>query len=202
MRAASLAAAVLGLGLSGPAAAFTMSSSDRAPFVTLSPDSRVGWLPDQELASASIRALGGYLEAIDTLRFADAYDRLTDSRKRQESLGAFTARERSFREESGPAVEWRVLHVTWARDPVQSSGPGTYAVFDLSGRFQNIDRQCGYLIFYQAPSGGDFKVLRLESNYMPRPKPGTADTPQARAEMDRVWTALSAACPSYVPDGR
>jgi uncharacterized protein DUF4019 len=201
MRNGSLVAAVLALAVGAPASAFTLSvPPDADGAVHLTPDSRSGWTPTAEQRTKVIDVLRTYLEAIDTLRFADAYQLLTDRQKRSESLAAFTASESAFRAESGAATRWRVLQVTWASDPVQSAGPGVYAAIDVSGRFENIDRHCGYVILYQGPDGGPFAILRREANYLPKPKPGAPEPPPSKAEMDRAWAALSRYCPNYVPD--
>jgi hypothetical protein len=92
-------------------------------------------------------------------------------------------------------AERRITTVTWTKNPAHAPVPGVYAALDLVSRFANIDRHCGYLVLYQAPSGGAFQIMRDENNYMDN----AAAAGKAPAEVDRVWAALSARCPGYRP---
>ena len=71
--------------------------------------------------------------------------------------------------------------------------PGIYAALDLVSRFANIDRHCGYLVLYQAPSGGVFQIMRQEDNFLDN----VTAKQSSPEEVDKIWAGLSAHCPGY-----
>jgi hypothetical protein len=164
--------------------------------VNVTTDSEPGWLPSIELEKSANKIAIDYLAAMDQGRYSDAYAFLADG-NRQESLDAFSSRLRAFNARAGAVVEHRFLKITWTKNPSQAPAPGIYAAIDLASSFQNIDRHCGYIVLYQPPAGGDFKVTRDESNFMDNATARSIAERQSSAEVEKVWRTLSANCRNY-----
>jgi hypothetical protein len=89
------------------------------------------------------------------------------------------------------------LKVTWTKDPAQAPLPGIYAAIDLAGQFANVDRDCGYIVLYQQPAGGDFAIMRRENNYLDNATARNIEEKQSKAEVEKIWGRLSRYCPNY-----
>jgi hypothetical protein len=160
--------------------------------VNVTSDSAPGWIPTEEQERIALKTLNDFLAARDAGRARDAYALLADVPDR-EPFAAFSDELRRFNAQSGPAKEHRVLAVTWTKDPAQAPSPGVYAAIDLASQFANIDRDCGYVVVYQPPQGGDFRVMRREENYIDNASAQGSSNEQVEA----VWSRLSANCPNY-----
>ncbi len=68
-----------------------------------------------------------------------------------------------------------------------------------SAVYQQVDRQCGYVILYQRPAGGAFEVMRTESNFIDNASAASIARKQSSAEVDRLWALLSTNCPNFAP---
>jgi hypothetical protein len=199
-------AAILGsiLVLTGVSAAEPMRGGDNtakteahAPReVNVTPDSAPGWLPSVELEKSVSDTATDYLGKMDRERYGDAYALLSDF-DRQESFTAFSDRLRAFNARAGAAVERRLVKITWTKDPAHAPAPGIYAAIDFVSSFQNIDRDCGYLVLYQPPSGGGFKIMREENNFLDNATARDIAQRQSNAEVEKVWAKASANCPNY-----
>ena len=86
---------------------------------------------------------------------------------------------------------------TWTKDPPTAPAPGIYVAVDLSGQYANIDRQCGYIVLYQAPAGGSFQVLRTENNYLDNATAQQIELSQSHQALVDAWAKLSANCPNF-----
>jgi hypothetical protein len=199
---------VVGLGfvlaMTAAAAAEPVSGSgevakaeSRAPReINVTPDSAPGWLPSIELGNSARDIAADYLGAMDQGRYADAYAFLSDL-NRQESFTAFSDRLRAFNARAGLVVERRPVKITWTKDPARAPVPGIYVAIDFVSSFQNIDRDCGYLVLYQPPVGGSFKVMREENNFLDNAAARAITQRQSKAEVEKTWAKLSANCPNY-----
>jgi hypothetical protein len=90
-----------------------------------------------------------------------------------------------------------ILKVTWTKDPAAAPFPGVYAAIDIATHFVNVDRHCGYVVLCQRPSGGDFEVMRQESNFIDNTTAEKVERQQSRVALDKSWAALAGNCPNY-----
>ena len=139
-------------------------------------------------------AVGKFLAAKDGGQAAEAYAMLSDLDKAHQPFADFASALEVFNHRAGAVLERRVVAVNWTKNPAQAPLPGIYAAVDIVSRFAEIDRDCGFLVLYQSPSGGDYRIMREEDNIL--------DNATARkmssAEADAAWAKLSANCPNYV----
>jgi hypothetical protein len=73
--------------------------------------------------------------------------------------------ERDFVTVSGGAPQFYDLKATWYKDPPNAQGPGIYAAFDYSCKYENIKICSGVIILY-SQTGSEFHVMRHERNYI------------------------------------
>jgi hypothetical protein len=178
-------------------AADTAKIESRAPReINVTPDSAPGWLPSVELEKSASDTATDYLGKMDRERYADAYALRSDF-DRQESFAAFSDRVRAFNARAGAVVERRLVKTTWTKDPAHAPAPGIYAAIDFVSGFQNIDRDCGYLVLYQPPTGGGFKIMREENNFLDNATARAIAQRQSNAEVEKAWAKASANCPNY-----
>ncbi len=170
------------------------SGLPRQVFVTI--DSAHGWSPSVELEQSASGTASRYLAAMDAGRYAEAYSLLADM-NRQETFEAYSNRLSAFNATAGKVIERRIVRITWTKDPANAPTPGVYAAIDLASRFQNIDRHCGYLVLHQPSAGGDFKVMREESNFMNNEVARDIAKQHSAPDVEAAWAKLSAACPNY-----
>jgi len=167
--------------------------------ISVTSDSARGWLPTVAQVEQARKATEEYFAAKDAGRTAEAYAFLAEINRSHQPFAEFAEEVRTFNLQAGPVKERRVAAVTWTKDPAQAPMPGVYAALDIVSQFTNIDRHCGYLVIYQSPSGGDFQVMREESNFMLNASAATIEKEQSRAGVDAAWSRLSANCPNYQP---
>jgi hypothetical protein len=166
--------------------------------INLTSDSTRGWVPAAEQRQRVLKAVEVFLDAVEGGRYAEAYGMQTEINRRNQTLAQFTEDARKFGALAGPVRFWRVLKVTWTKDPAQAPFPGVYAAVDLAGQFANVDRDCGYIVLYQQPAGGDFSIMRRENNYLDNATARNIEARQSKEELAKVWGQLSRYCPNYV----
>ncbi len=187
---------LLALALAAPLCA----AAQRAPReVNVTSDSQPGWVPSVELEQAVLRATQVYFDAIEAGDPARAYAMLTPQNRARMPLAMFFEENDKARDAIGPLRDRRVVRLTWTKDPAQAPAPGVYAAVDVASRHANANRECGYLIWYQRPEGGPFKLMRSETNRIDNATAETIVGQKGQAELDRIWTRLSANCPNYAP---
>jgi len=71
---------------------------------------------------------------------------------------------------------------------------GVYAAVDLVSTFQNMDRHCGYIVFYQEPSG-EFLIVREEESYMDRSTEQSIRDQHSQEHVEALWAELARTCP-------
>jgi hypothetical protein len=172
-------------------------SADHPRIVNVTSDSEKGWLPSEDQERQARKTAVDYLADMDSGKYAEAYAFLTAMDRKDQPLPAFSDRLREFNKRAGPVVGRRVATVTWTKNPANAPIPGIYAALDLVSTFANVDRHCGYLVLYQAPSGGDFQVMREENNFLDNAMAASISKKSSTAEVDRVWANVSAHCPGY-----
>lgn len=166
--------------------------------VNITSDSAPGWLPSEEQEASAEEAALNYFEAYDEGQFALSYALLTPEMKRSLASAEHAASGQLFNNESGALVSRKIIKVTWTKDPANAPRPGVYAAIDLSSRYVNIDRHCGYLIAYQAADNEPFLVMRTQSTMLTNE--AAAAFQAAGQDVDQVWRRISqASCPNYSP---
>src|SRR5713226_1126664 len=121
--------------------------------INVTSDSSPGWTPTTDQRQRAMKTVQVFLDAIEGGRYAEAYGLLAEGTKRDQKLAQFTQDAQKFKALAGPLKFWRVLKVTWTKDPAQAPFPGIYAAVDLAGQFANVDRDCGFMVMYQPPAG-------------------------------------------------
>lgn len=169
----------------------TAAASGSTPrVVNVTSDSVPGWLPSEELERQARKTATDFMTDMDSGKYADAYAFLADVDRKDQSLSAFSERLREFNAHAGAVVERRIVTVTWTKNQ-DAPLPGIYAALDLVSRFANIDRHCGYLVLYQAPSGGVFQIMRQEDNFLDN----VTAKQSSPEEVDKIWAGLQLTAP-------
>jgi len=175
----------------------SLSSAPAARIVNVTGDSAPGWLPSTDQAQAASAALMAYLAAKDAGHADVAYAMLEEDNSALQPFADFARDLATFNGRAGNVAERRIVAVTWTKDPAQAPKPGIYAAMDIVSRFANIDRYCGYVVVYQPPAGGPFRVGREEANFMTNADAATIERQQSSAAVEAAWSQLSARCPNY-----
>jgi hypothetical protein len=165
--------------------------------VNITADSEPGWIPTVQQESEVAAAVSAYLAAEDEGRFADAYALMTDLQRAHQTLADYTAQAQHFNAIAGRVRTHATLTVTWTKNPAQAPLPGVYAAVDLASTYDNVDRDCGYLILYQFTDGGPFLVMREEKNFIDNASAAQIEREQSRTALDAQWAQLSANCPNF-----
>lgn len=201
MKALGVSAAVmLAIAMAPAMAAVTLQLSPTATSeINVTSDSARGWIPSAELRQRALTTVEAYLDAVEGGRYAEAFGMHTETTRRNQSLAEFTQHSQKFKALAGPARSWRVLKITWTKDPARAPSPGIYVAVDLTGRFANVDRHCGYVILHQPPTGSEFSIMRRENNYLDNATARNIEHKHSREELDKAWEQLSRFCPNYTP---
>jgi len=182
--------------ISAASAAGSEQSTPGARQINVTSDSAPGWLPSQEQALSAEKTARTFLATKDAGQYDKAYGFLTELDKQGQSLDRFRSDLRKFYILAGPVKERRIVTVTWTKDPANAPFPGVYAAMDFVSTFANIDRYCGYLILFQPSSGGDFRIMREEDNFIDNVSARTIAQQQSPAALEKSWYQLSAHCPN------
>jgi uncharacterized protein DUF4019 len=188
----------IGLAVIGPAAGQGASSS--APsIINITADSAPGWRPSGAQMSDVVKATNGYFSLLDAGQFERAYAMLAEINRQSQPLAAFIQQNQEFHKRSGSLQRRDVLKITWTKDPAAAPLPGVYAAVDISSQFVNVERHCGFVVLYQKPAGGDFEIMRQESNFIDNASAQKIEAQRSRAVLDSMWAKLAANCPNYAP---
>jgi hypothetical protein len=200
---ASSSAFLIGAALLPMATAGTLEMPPGiADEINVTSDSARGWIPTTDQRQAVIKTIQIFLDDIESGQYVDAYRLMSDGNKHSLTPEKFTESEQKFKTLAGPLKFWRILKVTWTKDPGQAPTPGVYAAVDLMGQFANVDRDCGYIVLYQSPLGGDFTVARRENSYLDNATAHQIEEKKSTAEVTAAWAQLSRSCPNYVVSPR
>jgi hypothetical protein len=176
------------------------STPSRTPrVVNVTSDSEKGWIPSEELERQVRKTATEFMADEDGGRAAEAYALLAGINKKDQPFPQFSDRILKFNMQAGVVVERRIATVTWTKNPAQAPLPGVYAALDLVNRYANIDRHCGFLVLYQAPSGGAFQIMREENNYMDNATAAGIAKQTSPAAVEAKWAEVYAHCPGYRP---
>jgi len=183
-----------------PAWAGDPSPAPAAPatrIVNVTSDSAPGWVPSTDQTRAATEAALAYLAAKDAGHAEAAYAMLEDGNRALVSFADFSRNLASFNKQAGAVRERRIVTLTWTKDPAQGPKLGVYAAIDIVSRFADIDRDCGYLVVYQPPTGGAFRVMREEENVMSNADAAVIERQGSQAAVEAAWSQASARCPNY-----
>jgi len=181
-----------------PAVGATWPSETTPRQINVTADSASGWLPTDAQLAAVRKTADGFFAAEDDGRSADAYGYLADLDRQDQPFPVFADVIRRFNLQAGAVKERRVTTVTWTKNPAQAPVPGVYAALDFVARFADVDRYCGFLILYQPPSGGVFRVMREERDFIDNLTAKQIAQQHSEAYLDNAWAQASAYCPNYI----
>jgi hypothetical protein len=167
--------------------------------VNITTDSAPGWLPSEALERQAMQTMGRFFAALDGGDFRRAYDMMTAGNRNEMPFAQFAEENGHFHAAAGPLRQRRMLKLTWTKDPADAQYPGIYAAIDVAAHYANVDRECGYVLLYQRPAGGNFEIMRTESYSMHNEAARRIEQTQSRAELDRVWAELARHCPNFTP---
>lgn len=142
------------------------------------------WAPSESQREAARAAAESYWGAVDRGDSAGAYGQLAPNLVATQSQSQFTTIAHDFALISGAITERNVTHINWSQNPAGAE-PGVYVAIDITARFENIDRYCGFIILRQAPAGGAFQVTRIEENFLDNPTAA-----RLGAQADPTWARM------------
>ena len=195
----SCAALIAVVGIGGSALAQGTASNSITPEISVRSDSAPGWLPSENQRRDVIKFASQFFSDLDEARYESAYRMMSESNKRLLPAERFIRESQQFHDRSGSLKQRSFLKVTWAKDPAAAPFPGIYAAIDVASRYENIDRDCGYVVLYQRSDGDRFEVMRQESNFIDNATAQKIEQQKSRAELDKIWAKLAANCPNYNP---
>jgi hypothetical protein len=184
-------------GAQQPSAPTNDGSAKVAREVNITSDSAPGWIPSETLEQQVVLTTKDYFSALDSGQYQRAYEMMVPITRQSLPYPQFMERSRRFHDLAGPVQRRSTLKITWTKDPARAPFPGVYAAVDVAGKFANVDRECGYIVFYQKPSGGNFQLMRVESNFIDNAQAENIERTKSRAVLDELWATLSANCPNY-----
>jgi hypothetical protein len=165
--------------------------------IDVTSDSPSGWVPTAEQRDRALATVRSFLDAVEAGRYEEAYGLLGAPNREQQTAAQFVQDQEKFRTAAGPLKYWRVLKVTWTKDPPRGPFSGVFAAIDLAGQFANVDRDCGYIVVYQSPGRSEFTVMRRENNYLDNSTAQKIAAQKSKAEVESIWRQMSRYCPNY-----
>jgi hypothetical protein len=168
MHAKILHAALMVSVMIGSTATAAVAQPDKPKLreVNITTDSAPGWLPSEELEAAAMKVANRFFSLEDSGDDQASYAMLTAGTHAVIPFDQYKKKNSEFRKQAGALRQRRILKVTWTKNPARAPEAGIYVAIDESAAFEGIDRQCGYVVLYQAPQGGAFKVSRTETNFI------------------------------------
>jgi hypothetical protein len=171
--------------------------ADARRSVNITADSEPGWIPAEDLERQVLQVMNTYFAAFESGRYDEAHAMMTDGMKANLSASEYATAKRELHFRSGKLRDRKILKVTWSKNPQRArTSPGIFAAVDVATRYANIDRHCGYVMLHQEPTGGPFKVMREEANFIDN-ETASGMSPD---ELTKTWAQLAANCPNYVPE--
>jgi hypothetical protein len=152
---------------------------------------------DAQIAEAAI-VRDAYWVALDRGDYVEAYALFTPGMQALSPADSFAREGAAQASQYGRTIERRVMRTTRYDNPANAPAPGIYIAFDFVGRFELVDRNCGYIILYQPPEGGPFQITRTDQTFMDN---GAAeDASRTGQSAEQVWTQMASAyCPGWQP---
>lgn len=199
MKTATLLIA-LALACAAPAAAQTANrpaTPQPQRTISITADSARDWVPSDALQTAAEQAAARYFAARDGGKFAEAYAMLTEANRALQTPADFQTDSEALQASTGALTARTLTQTTWTKDSARAPAPGIYAAIDFTSRYAKADRECGYIILYQPPTGGAFQVMREERIVLDNETAATITREQSALEVATLWRQLSAHCPNY-----
>lgn len=197
-----MALSVAFVTLGGVTTAHTQTTAQGASHeINVTLDSSPGWIPLPDQEHAARQAATDFLAALDSGKAREAYALLADESREHMPYATFAEGVSRFKTQAGAVVDRQVVKTTWTKDSPTAPIPGVYAAIDLVSRFAKIDRHCGYLILYQPPVGGPFRVMRQQDAYLDNATASLIEKRQSKTEVNAAWKSVSAGCPNYLAEG-
>lgn len=135
---------------------------------SLAPAKPVGAMPAWRPTStqkARVEELSqAYFADKDAARYRQAWERMGPALQRQWTYEEWRHASADSSARSGAMQQRDLKRVTIYRSS-QSGTPGTYAAVDFTGRFDNADTYCAYLVWTEQ-ADGSFLLLREEENFI------------------------------------
>jgi len=187
----------IALACAAPALAQPAATPPRT--INITADSASGWVPDEALQAAAEQAATRYFAARDSGRHADAFAMLTESNRALQTFDEYRAESDALRDSTGVMTARVFTQTTWTKDSPRAREPGVYAAIDFTSRYAKADRECGYVILFQSPAGGAFRVMREERIVLDNETAASIVREKSQLELATMWRQLSAHCPNYRP---
>jgi len=102
--------------------------------INVTSDSSRGWIPTLDQRQHAIKTVEILHDAIDGGRYDEAYGLQVEPLKHIITATKFKQDAENFKATAGPIKFWRVVKITWTKDPAQAPFPGVYAAVDLVGQ--------------------------------------------------------------------
>jgi hypothetical protein len=123
------------------------------------------WQPTPELARQIRESTLAYFDLVDAGDPARSHALWSASNREMRPLDEWRAELQSARARAGKPLGHRVAKLTWYVNPEHAPEPGIYVAADYEKKYEKLAANCGYLIWFRAPSG-QFVIVREESGVL------------------------------------
>ena len=173
------------------------SFSQEAPrVVNVTSDSQPGWIPTEEQQKAVEQTIQRYQQLEDNHQVEAAFAELADAQQKHFTKAGYEDFLIKY-VSTGKIIGHKTLAITWTKDPKGGPFLGTFAAVDIVSKYEDVDRECGYLVVYAAPNENVFKIMHEEINRMTNANAKAIVEQKSQVEVDKAWKELSARCPNY-----
>ena len=107
-----------------------------------------------------------YFHDILTGEINSAYKFIGPSLKVYISDPEFKRNKNEFRLLAKEILKLQISKITIYEDPLNSPMPGTYIAADYLNSYTGVPFHCGYLIWFRANTGDEFKIIREETGFV------------------------------------
>ena len=168
--------------------------------VNVTNDSERGWVPSVALETRALATLQSYEAALNDGHADKAYALMGDGLKRLLPYTEFANQQTKFAGLAGARIGKRILAINWTKGSAIQPKPGIYAAIDVSYRYANIDRHCGFVILHAASEGSPFTVERTEMAYLDNATAAQITRDKSPGEVSRLWQQMTGYCSNYRPE--
>lgn len=172
-------------------------AQDASREVNITAGSTPGWIPSEELEREAKATFEQYFKLLAAEDYAAAHAMMGTGLQAMLPLEEFTSQERTSNQDWGRTVSRKITKITWTKDASSTPQPGTYVALDMTARFANVDRHCGYMILYQAPDADGFVVVRTENTVLDNRAAKSIAEANSQLQMELVWRIVARSCPNY-----
>jgi hypothetical protein len=121
------------------------------------------WRPTSEQMTAVEKSASAFLMALTEKRYKESYVMLEPMLKSQVSEEQWAQIQESTEKITGGGTKYIKTDIHWSNNPADAPLPGTYAVLDLKGKYNNIPQASELLVMHEQ-SDHTFLVMRYEKN--------------------------------------